>query len=571
MLNKEQLLLERNVRLDIEGNWKDKLKSKIVYDQPYSPYNHLKDLNDIEPASKLFYHYLQDTDSKIILVTDYDCDGVSSALVLTKFLQGLFIDTSRYITIVNQRKWGNGLNDNLMKEILDIRYNKWVSDKILLITADMCSSDNLPIGTLRSKDIDVILTDHHKIPVDNYPNNANYVINVMREDNKFPYYISGAYTAYLLCVATLEHFTSIVNKETILTDIASYAGISTIVDQMPLNISYNRENAIVGIRAMNTLKDKSIGILNKLLKLPRLLLNKSISWSIGPFFNSGNRCNTERVLFDGMLTTDESKIRYAYQENNRRKLNQRDLNKQVLEDIARIYPDMANTFGIAVEIVTEYGVAGPVASRVGETFHRPTIVFRRGIDQDILSGSGRAIIDIDLLAILKSIQTDHPEVVYKAAGHAGACGIEIYANQLDKFRILLSDRIKEVVNGKLPLPYLDVIGYIEPEDISLKLALEVEHFGPYGNSWSEPCFITKAKFLSSYNYGTSKLCKFSRYGRTTFQGVYSFDRTNGITLDNWQDAVIQDKYYYIVFTIQLGYVNNNYTLDIAIKDIIPVE
>ena len=154
MLDKEQLLLERNIRLDIEGNWKDKLKSKMVYDQPYSPYNHLRDLNDIEPASKLFYRYLQDTDSKIILVTDYDCDGVSSALVLTKFLQGLSVDTSRYITIVNQRKWSNGLNDNLMKEILDIRYNKWVSDKILLITADMCSSDNLPIGILRSKDID---------------------------------------------------------------------------------------------------------------------------------------------------------------------------------------------------------------------------------------------------------------------------------------------------------------------------------------------------------------------------------------------------------------------------------
>ena len=136
---------------------------------------------------------------------------------------------------------------------------------------------------------------------------------------------------------------------------------------------------------------------------------------------------------------------------------------------------------------------------------------------------------------------------------------------------VLSDRIKEAVNGKLPLPYLDVIGYIEPEDISLKLALEVEHYGPYGNSWLEPCFITKAKFLSSYNYGTAKLCKFSRYGRTTFQGIYSFDRTNGITLDNWQDTVIQDKYYYLVFTIQLGYVNGSYTLDIAIKDIIPIE
>ena len=573
MLPNQEVLQDRSINI-VEGSWKDTLKSRIINDEPFHPYNHIEKFQDLKEAAILFKDYIthnDDCNKKVILLTDYDCDGISSALVLTKFLEIMFVNPENYTTIVNQRKWSNGLNDNLMKEIIHIQDNVWPGKKILVVTADMCSSDNLPIETLRSRGMDVILTDHHHIPKDNYPVNANYVVNVMREDNTYPYYVSGAYTAFLLCAKVLDllQMTDTEDGNRILNHIASYAGVSTVVDQMPLNVSYNRNNAIVGLRSINC-REGSFVTLNKMLKQPPILMNKSISWSIGPFFNSGNRCNTERVLFQGMRDNDESKIKYAFQENNRRKVAQRDINKQVLEDVYKVYPRLEDVFGIAMEIETDYGVAGPVASRLGETFNRPVIIFRQGVDKEILSGSGRAIIDVDLLVLLKEIQNETEGIIYKAAGHSGACGIEIYAKNLNKFRELFSNKVKEKVNGKLPMHTLEVLSYIEPQDISLALALEVEHYGPYGKDWPEPLFITKAKYKGSYNFGSAKQCKFERFGKTTFQGIYNFDRPNGITQDNWNEKMDGDKWYYVVFSLQLGYSNNNYLVDIGIKDIFPV-
>ena len=252
MLPNQEVLQDRSINI-VEGSWKDTLKSRIVNDEPFHPYNHIEKFQDLKEAAILFKDYITSEDKRVILLTDYDCDGISSALVLTKFLEIMFVNENRYTTIVNQRKWSNGLNDNLMKEIIHIQDNVWFDKKILVVTADMCSSDNLPIGTLRSRGIDVILTDHHHIPKDNYPVNANYVVNVMREDNTYPYYISGAYTAYLLCAMVLElvDMADTEDGNRVLNHIASYAGISTVVDQMPLNVSYNRNNAIAGLRSID--------------------------------------------------------------------------------------------------------------------------------------------------------------------------------------------------------------------------------------------------------------------------------------------------------------------------------
>ena len=256
------------------------------------------------------------------------------------------------------------------------------------------------------------------------------------------------------------------------------------------------------------------------------------------------------------------------QENNRRKSDQRKIVEQAITTVEEIYPDIDNTYGIAIEITTDYGIAGPVASQIGDTYNRPTIVFRSNKDNTILMGSGRAILDVNLLEILLKIQEEHPDVVVKAAGHMGACGIEIYSNKLQEFRSLLNDKVKEVLDGKLPVNSLDVITYIAPTRVNLSLALQVESLAPYGNKWSLPVFITKMKFKQAFDMGRSKMCTFYRIGNSTVNGIYSFDRNNGITTSNWKEKIVPNQSYYLVFTLALGYYKNKYTVDMNIRDII---
>ena len=132
MLPNQEVLQDRSINI-VEGSWKDTLKSRIVNDEPFHPYNHIEKFQDLKEAAILFKDYITSEDKRVILLTDYDCDGISSALVLTKFLEIMFVNENRYTTIVNQRKWSNGLNDNLMKEIIHIQDNVWFDKKILEI------------------------------------------------------------------------------------------------------------------------------------------------------------------------------------------------------------------------------------------------------------------------------------------------------------------------------------------------------------------------------------------------------------------------------------------------------
>ena len=383
--------------------------------------------------------------------------------------------------------------------------------------------------------------------------------------------ISGCHVAFNLCVGIHRKLGKDLKE---LYRLLPYVGISTVIDQMPLNNIHNRATVLYGVREASKLKDNYLNTLSKLLRLPKLIKDKIISWNLGPFFNSGNRCSTERTISEAFTVPVEQSERlltYAIQENNRRKSEQREYVQKAIESVYLDYLDLEHTYAIAVVVDSEYGISGPIASQLVEVFNRPSIVFKHNSDNTILLGSCRSAMDIQFLDILKEIQQERPDLVWKAAGHQGACGIEIGANLLEEFRKVLSDKVGKSINYKLTPNKLDVITYIKPTNITASLALQVESLFPFGNKWKYPIFITKAKFKHSFNYGSSKLMVFYRIGNSTFSGVYNFSRDNGITASNWEEKIKPDSTYYIVFTTVIGYYKNKYTIDTNVLDILDVD
>ena len=507
---------------------------------------------------------------KIILACDYDCDGLTSGIVLYKYFKEIL--KYEYVeALPNQRKNGNGFNSELVQELIDMYREEPYG---LIITSDHASLDEEAFVKIRNhtgNKVNVLVTDHHECPEGIRAKTVLGFINPMMEHQKVFKGISGCHVAFNLCVAIHEAHGGFLSD---LFPLLPYVAISTVVDQMPLNNIHNRAIYDAGMRQLAKREDYSFNKLEKMLSLPKVPKDKNISWSIGPFFNSGNRCSTERTVFRGFIEDEENVERflvYANQENNRRKSNQKDIVIQAIDRIDKIYPDMSDVFGIVVDIVTDYGIAGPVASQVGDTYNRPTIVFRANKDNTILMGSGRNILDINLLGILQDIKAMRPDIVIKAAGHMGACGVEIYTQYLNEFRKLFSDKIKEVLNGKIPVNNLNVLTYINPARLSLAFALQVESLAPFGNKWDTPLFISKMKFKSAFSGGKMKFCTFYRFGNTTVTGIYNFERNNGLTIANWNEKMLPDKAYYVVYSAALGFYRNKYSLDLNIKDIIPVE
>lgn len=521
---------------------------------------------DIDVVNRIIK--LMEDKKKILCACDYDCDGLTSGIVLFKYFNNIL--KYEYVeALPNQRKNGNGFNSEYVQEILDMNREEKIA---LIVSSDQGSLNDESFTMLKNQGaILTLVTDHHECPDGTRARNVVGFINPMREDNFVFKGISGCHVAFNLCVAIHR---ALGRDEKELYSLLPYVGISTVVDQMPLNNIHNRAMYDVGMRQLAKREDYSFNRLEKMLSLPKVPKDKNISWSIGPFFNSGNRCSTERTVFRGFIEPEDNIERflvYANQENNRRKSNQREVVAQAIAKVDEVYPDMSNVFGIVVDIVTDYGIAGPVASQVGETYNRPTIVFRANKDNTILMGSGRNILNINLLGILQDLKALRPDIVIKAAGHMGACGVEIYTQYLDEFRKIFSDRVREELNGKIPVSDLNVLTYINPARLSLAFALQIESLAPFGNKWDTPLFITKMKFKSAFNAGKSKFCNFYRFGNTTITGIYNFERNNGLTLTNWNERMLPDKNYYVVFSAALGFYRNKYSLDLSIKDIIPIE
>ena len=519
---------------------------------------------DLELASKLVIEAIE-ANKRIALVSDYDCDGITSNIVASKFFKE-YLKYENTISIVNKRNWGNGLNKNLLSSIRD-ENNKAKID--LVISFDHTIGNNKEIGWLKNAiGCKYILTDHHTIPKE-YPSNADVVINIMRNEQKFiqPGFksISGCHTGFLLCIKIYKDLNKNIKD---LYPLLYYSAISTVVDQMDMNTTYNRELVKTGLHCVVN-KDPSNLLLSRKLDLPILPLNKNIGWTIGPYINSGNRCGTEEQVFTGILQADERCFNLSLQENLRKKEEQKELITQA--SLAYLEKYDGTEFGVAITVDSLYGIAGVLANKLGENINRPCIVFRSNPDDTILLGSGRAIWkDLNLLNILKSIQDKFADVIIKVAGHQGACGIEIYTEKLDIFRKLFSDAVKQAVNNKIPKEYLSAT-YIENKDIHLGLALQVEENGPYGFNKETPLFISKLKYLKSFAIPNGRIINFARDNKTILSGVYFFDRDNGLTEDNFTSKIKSNTDYYIVFEYQLGYKNNKYQLDLSIKDIIDKE
>lgn len=521
-------------------------------------------LKDIELAADYIVTYIY-ANKRILLVTDYDCDGISSAIVLTKFFKDI-LKYDNCETVVNRRKNGNGINNTLLTQIIE-------KDEIikvdLIITADHGSTDDEAYRILKARGIDVIVTDHHEVPKE--LENAHAFINVMREGSEYFKGTSGCHVAFLLCVAiTLK-----LEKDLNLLDILlPYVGISTVVDQMPMNNQHNRNVVKSGINIINKKIDFNFEIFKKKIKLGFKLRTKDIGFKIGPFFNSGNRTNMEEEIFQAFTDKDENKINdllsLGLLFNGRRKDEQKKMTSELEEQLYSVYPNIKETFGVALTLNSTYGIAGPIASQIGANIYRPIIIFKEnGYNDSILSGSGRAIIDINILEVIKELQQEYPNIIIKSGGHAKAFGIDIYKNKLDQFRELFSKKIKDKTNGVIPTYTYNVVKELNPKDIGLDLYYEIEELSPYGNNYEEPLFISELEYDKHYNIGVGSNIKFKKNKNSFISGIYFFN--NNLTRDEFETNILPGKKCKVIYTLSLSsYPTNDkitYMITLDIKDL----
>ncbi|MDR1614919.1 MAG: single-stranded-DNA-specific exonuclease RecJ [Campylobacteraceae bacterium] len=403
-------------------------------------------------------------EEKIVIVGDYDVDGVVSSVILSEFFDDFGIDYD--IEIPNRFSDGYGLNPAIVERI----------NADVVITVDNGISALAAADFCRQKGIDLIITDHHTPPP--ILPNAFAVVNPKQRDCHFPNSeICGAQVAWYLAAAIKD----VCGYEYDLGKFMDLLCVAIIADMMDLK-DINRIMVKRGLKLLNSSVRPAFVAIREIFRKERFD-GDDISFLISPLLNSSGRM--EDALFSyGFLRSKSKKEALArlheiIEINERRKEEE----KLLLETSLKLVDENDALIVVWGEEWHE-GVIGIVASRLAKRFKKPSIVF--SLKDKEAKGSARSIAGVDILSLI-SKQAD---LLLGFGGHFGAAGALLLRDNLGPFKKRINESAKELCLNETVLSD-ESLGEIDPEEIDFELLEILDDYEPYGQKNPKPTFILR--------------------------------------------------------------------------------
>ncbi|RNB90614.1 single-stranded-DNA-specific exonuclease RecJ [Brevibacillus fluminis] len=411
-----------------------------------------------------------ETGEAICIYGDYDADGVSSTSLMVHLMRELGANFDYYIP--NRFKEGYGLNKEALTHLAQ-------SGVKLVITVDTGISAVEQVEHGQQLGMDIIVTDHHEPPA--VIPDAYAVINPKKLGCTYPFdMLAGVGVAFKLAHALLE------KPPMHLIDLAA---IGTIADLVPL-VDENRIFAALGLRRLNATRNIGLKSLIRVCGLEETELSAGqVGFAIGPRINASGRLETAEAAVKLLTATDTVEAdRYAIeldQLNQERQELVAQMAEEAIAMVEREFPIETSPVLVVAQEGWNVGVVGIVASRLVETFYRPTIVLGIDLEKGIAKGSARSIAGFDMYEALTACKDLLPHY----GGHVMAAGMTLPIENVD----LLRERLKEVANECLtpedyvPITKVDLATTID--EIGLDLAEQLEALAPFGMGNTTPILL----------------------------------------------------------------------------------
>ena len=430
---------EMIVNLLVNRGYDENLISTLLatgYSDSMPKYN---DLTNIEIGADIIESHIANG-SNIFIYGDYDSDGINSTYILGDAINNIIYysgSNSELKLKVPERHEGYGLNMNWCKKI--IAENQ--GEDVLVITVDNGIAQDNEVAYLLENNIDVLITDHHT-PNGHTPANVWIIDAHYNNDNENNKGLCGAAVAFKLAMTLLDRYPEIDSEDLYYRYLVNVA-IATITDSMPMTI----ENIKYVYNGIQLLKDGyASDAINyyKEYNSNTDITPKDLAFGLGPQINACGRMNNTALALN-YLFSDDTDVEDLYNEvvvtNDERKSK----TKTSIEKAEKMLN--INDPSIILELGNVEGIAGIIASNLSSKYNKCTIVFSKDTTGKHLIGSARSDGEIDLLALLRNLDTN---AIIKVGGHSGACGITIKASHLKSF-------IKEVNEAILALPRVEKV------------------------------------------------------------------------------------------------------------------
>ncbi|WP_282103620.1 single-stranded-DNA-specific exonuclease RecJ [Halomonas getboli] len=454
---------------------------------------HPERLKDARPAAERIAQAVVDGEH-IGILTDYDVDGITSHVVIRRTLNELFgVPEDRLHSLIGHRIHdGYGISLPLVERTL-----KLSPRPSLVITADCGSSDEPRIARLKAAGIDVVVSDHHALPVEGPPASAFATVNPTRDDCDYPDpTIAGCMVAWLvmsLARSVLIEWGVLPTATPKLSPWLSYVALGTVADCVSLGGSAaNRAVVTQGLALINRMEAACWRTMAERLGADSVPFDaETLAFQMGPRINARSRLDDPYAALHFMLAEqDHVAQRYLEvldQDNQSRKAIEADMAEQA-RALAR--PQLADNAPALVVYLEDGhpGVQGIVASRLVQAFGRPTLVLTPAAQAGMLTGSGRSIEALHLRDALQRTFELAPEALPRFGGHRGAAGVGVPVDELEAFRAAFLQAVGEQLGDTELFPKVFTDGELEPGQLALSTLDELEALGPYGREFDPPLF-----------------------------------------------------------------------------------
>lgn len=452
-------------------------------------------MKDMEKAVDILERKIQQQ-AKIRIIGDYDIDGVTSTYILLKGLTRIGANVDTYIP--DRVADGYGIHEHLI--------DRAGEDGIdTIVTCDNGIAATAEIQMAKDKGMTVIVTDHHEIPYREENGErqvilppADAILNPKQYDCPYPNKnLCGAVVAFKYITALYERF-GVPEKE--LEDYYELAAIATVGDVMDLQ----GENRILVKEGLRRLKETKNPGLQELIRANALedakITAYHIGFVLGPCINASGRLDTAArslQLLNAQTIEEAAKLAGDLTALNQ---SRKALTEKGKEEAIRLIEttDLKNDRVLVVYLPDCHeSLAGIIAGRLREKYHKPAFVLTRG--ETSAKGSGRSIESYSMYEELVKCA----DLMVQFGGHPMAAGLSIKEENIEAFRRQLNENCTLTEENLRPKIVIDVpmpVSYITKE-----LVEQISLLEPFGKGNTKPVFAQKGlRVLDSSILGKNK-------------------------------------------------------------------
>ncbi|WP_299762036.1 single-stranded-DNA-specific exonuclease RecJ [uncultured Dokdonia sp.] len=487
-------------------------------------------------------------EENILVYGDYDVDGTTSVALVSSYLKTIHPTIATYIP----DRYAEGYGVSYM----GIDYAS--DNDITLIIALDCGIKAIDkVAYAKEKGIDFIICDHHR-PGPQLPN-AVAVLDPKRDDCEYPYdELCGCGVGFKLISALSRKRNQPFSELHPYLDLVATAIGADIV---PIT-GENRTLAYYGLEVINTAPRAGFKAIIQQLKKDTLTIT-DVVFIIAPRINAAGRMKHGNHAVTLLVEQDYNTAQIYAVEIEQYNSDRKDADKAITEEaLVQIQKNNETDRKTTVVFQEDWhkGVIGIVASRLIETYYRPTLVFTKSGDK--LAASARSVKGFDVYNALHECE----EFIEQFGGHKYAAGLTLKEENYEAFKQRFEEVVAASCEERLLIPEITIDAKIDLKDITPKFYRILKQFAPFGPGNMKPIFMTED--LVDTGYG-KKVGADESHLKITVTQHNKGPRIGGIGfgIGDAYDLISNKKPFSAAYTLDENTWNGEVSLQLRLKDI----